>query len=128
MYNAFPPSLCELLRDLSDPRLVAKTDRSGGVIRGSTRQRDEKLPPVDHLAAIHLPRGGAKAPAAHTELGIGLALPHRLAVGLPVESTFFHELSELGGPAPLVALTHGRRHRHVIGNWAHHQQGSAVDA
>jgi hypothetical protein len=109
-----------------DPRLVAKPDSRGGVIRGAARQGDEKLPPVDHIAAIHLPRGGAEAPAAHIELSIGLALLHRLAVGLSVESTFLDNLAELGGPELLVALTHGGRHRHIIGNWAHHQHSEAM--
>ena len=109
-----------------DPGLVAEPDGRGGVIRGAARQRDEKLPPVDHIAAVHLPRGGAEAPAAHTELGIGLALLHRLAVGLSVESAFLHDLAELGGPELLVALTHGGSHRHVIGDRAHHQHREAV--
>src|SRR5580693_5244141 len=68
-----------------DPGLVAEPDGRGGVIRGAARQRDEKLPPVHHIAAIHLPRGGAEAPAARTEPGIGLALLHRLAVRLSIK-------------------------------------------
>src|SRR5204862_919375 len=85
-----------------NPRLVAKPDGRGGVIRGAARQGDEKLPPVDDIAAIYLPRGGAEAPTAHAELSIGLALLHRLAVGLSVESAFLHDLMELDGPELLV--------------------------
>jgi hypothetical protein len=47
-------------------------------------------------------------------------------VGLSVESTFLDNLAELGGPELLVALTHGGRHRHIIGNWAHHQHSEAM--
>src|SRR5205814_4385360 len=101
-------------------------DSRGGVIRGAAGQRDEKLPPVDDVAAVHLPRGGAEAPAAHIELSIGLAVLHWLAVGLSVESAFLYDLAELGGPELLVTRTRGGRHRHIIGNWAHHQHGEAV--
>src|SRR5438046_5571905 len=88
-----------------DPRLVPKPDGRGGVIRGATRQRDEKLPPIDDIAAIYLLRGGAEAPAADAELRIGLALLHRLAVGLSIRGAFLHDLLELDGPALLVALS-----------------------
>ena len=109
-----------------DPGLVAKANGGGGVVGGAAAQGDEKLPPVDDIAAIHLPRGGAKAPAAHGEAGIGLALLHRLAVGLSVEGALLHDLAELDGAELLVALTRGGRHRHVIGDPAHHQHGEAV--
>src|SRR5207248_2662601 len=109
-----------------DPRLVPKPDGRGGVIRGATRQRDEKLPPIDDIAAIYLLRGGAEAPAADAELRIGLALLHRLAVGLSIKGAFLHDLMELDGPELLVALTHRGKHRHVIGNRAHHQHGEAM--
>ena len=87
-----------------DPGLVAEPDGGGDVIQGAARQRDEELPSVDHIAAIHLARGGAEAPAAHTEPGIGLALLHRLAVRLSIKGTVLHDLAELGGPELLVAF------------------------
>ena len=68
----------------------------------------------------------AKAPAANTELGIGLALFDRLAVGLSVESAVLYDLAEPGGAELFVALTNGGRHRHIIGNRAHHQHSEAV--
>jgi hypothetical protein len=68
----------------------------------------------------------AEAPAAHTELGIGLALLHRLAVPLSIEGAVLHDLAELGGPELLVAFAHRRGHRHAVGDRAHHQHGEAV--
>ena len=109
-----------------DPGLVPKPDCGGRVIRGRARQRDKKLPPVDDIAALHPARGGAEAAAADGERRIGLALLHRLAVGLSVESAFLHDLAVLGGAKPLVTLALAGRHRHRVGNRAHHQHGEAV--
>src|SRR5207245_11459267 len=78
------------------------------------------------IAALDLPRGGAEAPAAHAELSIGLALLHRLAVGLSVESAFFHDLAKLNSAELLVTLTLAGRHRHIVGDRAHHQHREAV--
>ena len=83
--------------------------RMAGVAnRGAARQRDEKFPAVDHIAALHLARGGAEAPAAHAERGVGLALLHRLAMGLSVEGAVLHHLAELVGAQLLVALARRR--------------------
>ena len=109
-----------------DPGLVPEPDGRGGVIRGAARQGDEKLPPIDHIAAIHLARGGAKAPAAHTEPGIGLALLDRLAVRLSIEGAVLHDLAELGGAELLMAFAHRRGHRHAVGDRAHHQHRQTV--
>ena len=87
-----------------DPGLVAEADGRRGEVGRGARQRDEELPAVDHVAAVHLARGRAEAAAAHAERGIRLPLLHRLAVGLSVEHALLDHLAELRGAELLVAL------------------------
>jgi hypothetical protein len=107
-------------------RALAQAVWQGWRNTGRSPPERQKTSPVDHIAAIHLARGGAEAPAAHTEPGIGLALLHRLAVRLSIEGAILDDLAELGGPELLMAVTHGGRHRHIVGNRAHHQHSEAV--
>jgi hypothetical protein len=55
-----------------------------------------------------------------------VSFTHQFAVGLSVESAFLHDLAKLSGAGLLVSLTNRGRHRHVIGNRAHHQHSEAV--
>jgi hypothetical protein len=47
-------------------------------------------------------------------------------VGLSVKGALLDDLAELGRPKLLVALAHCGRHRHVVGDRAHHQHREAM--
>src|SRR5438874_1779121 len=109
-----------------DPGLVAEPNSGRGVIRGVTSVRDKELPPVDDVAALDLSRRGAEAPAADGERRVGLALLDGLAVRLSVKGAILDDLAVLGGAERLVTIALARRHRHIVGDRAHHQHRETV--
>src|SRR6266446_641608 len=108
---------------LTVPRIPIGSHSPGNDAPG---EGHEELPAVDHVAPVHLSRGGAEAPPAHAERGIRLALLDRLAVGLAVEGARLDHLAELGRAELLVTLARGGGHGHGVGEHAHHQHGEAV--
>src|SRR5437762_2744426 len=92
----------------------------------SPRKVAEKLRERWGKALYMAPNRPGVSTSASSRMNTSWSTMSRLAVRLSVDSTILHDLAELDSAERLVTLTLAGRHRHIVGNRAHHQHREAV--